>query len=419
MKKYLMIVIILIGLSTIPLLSQSNHWQTVSSEDQCIICHQEMELLPEQFSEADIHLQIGLSCAGCHGGDPTTDDMQIGMSSLKGFVGVPGKKDIPQFCGKCHSNIEKMRVFRPRIATDQVSQYYKSVHGIMLKKGNNNVADCISCHTAHSIFPAKDPRSTVYAMNVSETCNICHGDKELIDDYGLSGNELEEYTLGVHGIALFENKDASAPTCNDCHGNHGATPPGLTSISHVCGTCHINNAEYFNSTRMAGAFKEMDFHGCEQCHSHHLIEKTNDEMIGVGEKSLCIDCHEEGDEGYVFAVEIKSNLDDMVAHYDSAQTKLREVETKGMNEIDIDFLLMEAKQDLIQSRTLVHTFDSAKVNTKTTEGLAKTKKAILLADKEIEEYFSRRNGFAVATLIFMIFIIALYFKLKDISKNRS
>ena len=32
--------------------------------DQCIICHQEEEMMPENINLADIHLQAGLSCAG-------------------------------------------------------------------------------------------------------------------------------------------------------------------------------------------------------------------------------------------------------------------------------------------------------------------------------------------------------------------
>lgn len=418
MKKNLIVLPVILLFITKYVMGQSVHWEKLTEEDQCIICHSEMEILPENFSKADIHMQLGLSCAGCHGGDPGSNDMDISMSLAKGFVGVPDRKDIPKFCGRCHSKIEIMRVYQPRIATDQESQYYTSVHGKMFKKGDQNVAECVSCHTAHSILSSRDPRSTVYALNVPGTCNYCHGDKELVAQYGLSGNEMTDYSKSVHGKALLEDKDTGAPACNDCHGNHGATPPGLASVSHVCGTCHINNAEYFNATNMAKAFEEMDYHGCEGCHGNHLIEKTNDEMLGIGDKSLCVDCHSEGDDGYEFAVNIKSGLDNLTAHYDSSQVEYNEVIQKGMNEVEIGFLLQEIKQDLIQSRTLIHTFDTSKVNLKINDGINKAVSAINLADYEINEYYTRRNGFAIATIIFTILIGALYFKLRDKGKSQ-
>ncbi|RMF61692.1 MAG: hypothetical protein D6748_00980, partial [Calditrichaeota bacterium] len=128
--------------------------------DQCIICHQEDDNLPEDFNSEDVHIQEGLSCAGCHGGNPNTDDEDLAMDESAGFRGVPDKKDIPRFCGRCHSDINFMRTYQPEISTDQEEQYWQSLHGKKLAKGDQKVADCTSCHTAHSILPASDPRST-------------------------------------------------------------------------------------------------------------------------------------------------------------------------------------------------------------------------------------------------------------------
>jgi len=387
--------------------------------DQCFTCHKEIDNLPKDFSENDVHKHANLSCSSCHGGDPNSDDQEIAMSKAKDFIGVPKRKDIPKFCGKCHSDITFMRVYQPRIATDQVEQYYTSVHGKKLMAGDENVAECSSCHTAHSILPAKDPRSSVYALNVPNTCNKCHGNSTLMKNYNIPVNQLEEYSKSVHGIALLKDKDISAPACNDCHGNHGATPPGIKSISHVCGTCHVSNMEYFNATRMAKAFVEQDFHGCEQCHGNHDVQKPNDEMIGIGKESKCVDCHSEGDEGYAVSKKIYSSLTLLKNDYDAANTKYLEVKQKGMNDVEIGFQLQDAKQALIQSRTLIHTFDSTKVGAKVKEGIDISNKASLLAQKEIDEYYTRRNGFAIATLAFLVFIIALYFKIKDKEKKTS
>ncbi len=386
--------------------------------DNCLSCHKDIDDMPQGYSDYDVHRQAGLTCASCHGGDPSSTDQEAAMSPAKGYAGVPKRKDIPKFCGKCHSNIDYMRIYQPRIATDQVTQYYTSMHGKKLMAGDENVAECASCHTAHSIFPVKDPRATVYKLNIPSTCNKCHGNSELMKKYNLPSNQLEEYSKSVHGIALLKQNDLGAPACNDCHGNHGAMPPGITSISHVCGMCHSSNMEYFNATKMAKAFAEQDFHGCEQCHGNHGVQKPTDDMVGVGKNSKCVDCHDKGDVGYVAAEKIEAEIVQLKNNYDAATNKFLEVREKGMNDVDIGFLLQDAKQNLIQSRTLVHTFDPAKVVVKTKDGMNITNKAIMLSDKEISEYYTRRNGFAAATLAFLVIVIALYLKIKDKEKRK-
>ncbi|MEK6552561.1 MAG: hypothetical protein AABZ54_03835, partial [Bacteroidota bacterium] len=61
--------------------------------------------------------------------------------------------------------------------------------------------------------------------------------------------------------------------------------------------------------------------------------------------------------------------------------------------------------------------DSTKVGAKTKEGIEISNKVSLLAQKEIDEYYTCRNSFAVATLAFLVFVIALYFKIKDKEKK--
>lgn len=385
--------------------------------DQCAICHKELEILPEDFSEYDAHLTAGLSCSGCHGGNPNSEDMEVAMSEEEGFVGVPSKKEIPKFCGKCHSDINIMREFRPRISTDQVEQYYTSVHGIKLKKGDKKVADCTSCHTAHSILPANDSRSTVYPLNVPETCKHCHSDSTYMKEYHIPTDQYKLYAESVHGKLLLEQNDTGAPACNDCHGNHGAMPPGLSSISHVCGTCHVNNMQYFSKTRMAREFEKLEIHACEACHGNHHVLDATDDMVGIGEKAVCIKCHEyEGEEGYQAAEKIHSQLQRIVAVYDSAQSLQNRVQHIGMDDVDINYMLQESHQSLIQARTLVHTFDPQKVGEKTEEGIEKAEKAVLLAQKEIKDYRIRRMGFGVATLFITILVVALFFKIRQIEK---
>lgn len=419
MRHYRIItLIIILIIATNPLYSQSESEVIKAlNNDQCVNCHYEMDMMPADFSELDIHLQKGLSCAGCHGGDPTKMDPMESMSEENGFIGVPARDEIPEFCGKCHSSIEFMRKYQPSFETDQVSQYYTSLHGRQLKKGDKNVAECASCHTAHSILPADDPRASIHPLNIPSTCNKCHGDKELMNQYNLRTDQFEEYSNSIHGRMLLKEQDIGAPACNDCHGNHGAKPPGVKSIANVCGTCHVNNMKYFKQTRMAEVFKTMDVHACEQCHGHHDVSKTSDKMIGTGENSVCITCHSEGDKGYQTAEVMGSQLNKLSSLYDSAQVRSNEVQVKGMNNTDINYLIQQVNQKLIKSRTLVHTFDSEKVKERTNEGIKKANKALTLAGQEVEEYYIRRIGFGGASLFLLLLIVGLYFKLKQVGKK--
>jgi len=386
-------------------------------DDQCVKCHMEGEVLPEDFNKNDIHLQSGLSCSGCHGGNPTKEDSEEAMDPAAGFIAVPSKKDIPKFCGKCHSSINFMREYQPRIAVDQVEQYFTSIHGQRLKQGDKKVADCTSCHTSHGILSAKDPRSTVYPLNIPATCDKCHGNADYMKNYNIPTNQFEEFAKSVHGKMLLEDRDTGSPACNDCHGNHGAMPPGVASISHVCGMCHVNNMQYFSSSAMGEAFAEQELHACEECHGNHYIAKTSDEMVGTGKKAICIKCHTEGDLGYKAASEIHNELKQAVAIYDTAQIQQSEVQKIGMDDIEIGFLLKDSHQNLIEARTLVHTFDPAKVGKKTDESIQKSKTAFQMADQEISDYDIRRKGFGIATIFISVLVLALFFKIREIEKG--
>ncbi len=414
--KFNIFISVLVILS-VPLFALGQESSTAVQKDQCIRCHTENDALPEHFTMEDIHIQEGLSCAGCHGGDRFAPDADEAMNPAKGFVGVPARKEIPAFCGKCHSHIKFMRKYKPGIPTDQEEQYFTSMHGKLLLKKDQKVAVCTSCHTAHSIYRVSDSRSTVYPINVPATCGRCHSDAEYMKQYSIPTDQLQKYKQSVHGIALLKNQDTGAPACNDCHGNHGAMPPGVNSIAYICGNCHVNNKEYFLSSKMGKIFGETGLHACEECHNNHLIQKPSDEMVGTGEKSVCLNCHDEGDEGFQVAKNISVNINHAVALYDSARILLTRVRRIGMDDVDLGYLLQDAHQAIIHSRTIVHTFDSLKVKQKTDTSIKKSTAAIKLAISEIKESKFRRQGFGIATLFITLLIIFLYIKLRQIEKK--
>src|SRR5574341_1062291 len=165
----------------------------------CVDCHSFLEpplkVTAEQFA-ADIHAQEGLTCASCHGGDPTKDDDQA-MSKAAGFRGKIQRSQIPQLCATCHSDAAFMHKFNPSLRTDQLAQYKTSVHGQRLAKGDEQVAVCIDCHSLHGILPASDSRSSVHPLNVAATCSRCHSDAVRMKAYSIAADQVAGYSVSV------------------------------------------------------------------------------------------------------------------------------------------------------------------------------------------------------------------------------
>jgi hypothetical protein len=118
----------------------------------------------------------------------------------------------------------------------------------------------------------------------------------LADGRPLPVDQLARWQRSAHGHALLDREDLFAPTCNDCHGNHGATPPGLDSISYVCGQCHGREASLFRGSRKQEGFEEHnDFglaelgpEGCAECHAPPEPQADYD---SPGHFSECATCH--------------------------------------------------------------------------------------------------------------------------------
>ncbi len=243
----------------------------------CVLCHlqlEESELRdPVRGFEADVHARVGLSCDACHGGNPSpslADDVEA-MSEAYGYRGAPDRLAVPQFCGRCHADPEYIRRYNPRLRTDQLAQYRTSRHGQRNAAGDAEVAVCTDCHGVHGILPANAPESPTHPRNVPNTCGRCHADRAKMRPYGLAGDEYEAYLASSHADALLIGDDLSAPACNDCHGNHGAAPPGVEDIVNVCGSCHVKQEQLLRDSFKNGIFQDLGIPGCISCHTAHRV----------------------------------------------------------------------------------------------------------------------------------------------------
>lgn len=395
---------------------------TAQKKSSCIECHSKLEdtrlSAPAKLFDNDIHHARGLSCNDCHGGDPNADTKEGAKDPSKGYLGKPKTLDIPAYCGKCHSDANLMKRFNPSLRVDQEKEYYTSNHGKLLKSGEQRVATCISCHSVHGIRAITDPLSSVYPSNVAETCSKCHASADYMHGFGIPSDQYEKYKKSVHAKALYEKQDLSAPTCNDCHGNHGATPPGIASVANVCGTCHGRQAELFQASPHKSAFDSRQFGECIKCHSNHLINKPGDEMIGAGEKSICITCHTSGDKGFNAAVAMRARIEELIGGVEKANDILGKAERAGMEVSRPKFEMKEATDALTHARVLIHTSSNAEVDKVAAPGLIASARGYQAGLGALAERSFRRKGLAVS-LVFILFLATLvYLKVKQIERRQ-
>ena len=134
----------------------------------------------------------------------------------------------------------------------------------------------------------------MHPLRVSETCSHCHADAQKMAKYKIPTNQFQEYHTSVHWEALSKRGDLSAPTCASCHGNHGAKPPQVESVSAVCGSCHVLFEKLYDKSVHNAVFSGAGGGGgCMVCHSNHAVHYPSTAML-AGPKAVCSGCHDAG-----------------------------------------------------------------------------------------------------------------------------
>jgi hypothetical protein len=374
---------------------------------------------PAKAFAEDIHAVKGFGCVVCHGGDPKQTGMEA-MDPAKGYIGKPDRLQIAQVCGRCHADARFMKRFNPSLRIDQVAEYATSVHGRRLKElGDPKVATCASCHPAHAIRPPSDPKSSVHPLRVVETCGQCHADPKYMESYRIRTDQVQRYRTSVHWKTMTEKGDLSAPTCNDCHGNHGAAPPGVSWVGNVCGQCHTVMAELFAKSIHAKVFAQMGAPGCATCHENHGIQAASDELLGLGPGSACVACHAAGDKGGKAAVDARGLIDSLRGETDRARAILLRAEHAGMEVSQAQFDLNGTRDALVKAQAAVHAFTVEAVRKEAEPGLAVSAKAYARGVRALDELQFRRKGLAVSVLIILAVIGGLVVKIRQLERRPS
>lgn len=187
----------------------------------CTTCH-----LPQT------HLKIpqGYTCTVCHPAGHLPFETPLTKLSLA------------EKCGTCHQY--------------EYGLHLQSIHGQQLVQGNPDVATCVDCHSAdatpHNVIRVLEYNAPTYKKNISQTCARCHGNKELMERYGIVEKVYESYMRSFHGKAIqlgtYEISQLDKATCTNCHGTHDiklitdpqAPVAGRENLAKVCEQCHPN-----------------------------------------------------------------------------------------------------------------------------------------------------------------------------------
>jgi len=389
-------------------------------EYNCINCHKEMEderlKTPVTDWQESAHAQAGVKCADCHGGDPVNVDRAMEPSA--GFIGKPKPIDIPKLCAKCHSDAKKMRVHNLR--SDQFALYSDSVHGRKALAGDEGAPTCVSCHGKHKILKVKDPNSKVARKNIPDTCGSCHSKKEIFEKRGRKSDQLEKYRKSRHH-ELFAKGDLLAPTCFDCHGNHGIQPVTTERTQTVCFTCHTRQAEYYKTSKHWDAWQKKGEPVCRHCHSNHdVVRPTPAKFTGDGDND-CSACHDEKSAQYATGKEIQQVVMSAVSAAENAGAALDDFEKSahgGFEMGDIKDKMDKAKEGIKELHTLTHKMDLDALKKKS-EGLMQVSRMVSDAVTKMRaEVKTRWIGLVAACAILIGFMAALWLKSRQVDKAR-
>jgi predicted CXXCH cytochrome family protein len=390
--------------------------------NSCQDCHAGLDpplkVTAEDYSSS-IHAEKGLSCVSCHGGDASTYDPAQSMGRAAGFRGHIDRSQIPALCAKCHSDAAYMRGYNPSVRTDQFSQYQTSVHGKLLAKGDTHVAVCTDCHTSHKIHPRNDPQSSVYPLNVAQTCANCHANAEHMKAYKIPTDQFALYSTSVHHEALVVRGDLTAPTCSTCHGSHGAAPPGVDSVQRICSTCHVFQQQLFDSGPHKQAFALMNVPGCITCHSNHGIAHPSDAMIGTTKGAVCMKCHAAGDPGYLAAEALHASLTKLDAQIARSDELLARAENSGVEVGESQLSLAEARDDLTKARVTIHSVRADAVDENIQAGLKVTRAAWQAGLDAMAELRYRRTGLTVSLGAILLVLVVILLLIRSLESKKS
>ncbi|MEK6611990.1 MAG: hypothetical protein AABZ29_04350 [Gemmatimonadota bacterium] len=288
---------------------------TVHGTKLCVDCHADLKgkELPH-----DDRLKPA-TCRRCHAAEQEQHDQSLHgkaiargdelaphCSNCHGTHEILARKDprspvqpsrVPYLCGQCHSEGTRVQRQRTIHQSNILTNYTESIHGdALMNKGLVVTATCVSCHTAHSILPHTDAKSSIARANIAATCAQCHA-------------QIEEVHRKVIQGKLWEREAHVLPACVDCHEPHKARrvfyDQGMADRD--CLRCHERRdlkaskdgrSLYVDSLVMGGSKHVKQ--ACSQCHTGVTPSRLRP-CETITQKVNCAACHAEVGQQYALS----------------------------------------------------------------------------------------------------------------------
>jgi len=356
---------------------------------------------------SDVHAQKGMTCINCH---------EASDKSSKSDSYTIKRNRIPQLCGSCHADADRMKQFNPSLHTDQLAQYRTSVHGIKFARGDMRVAVCTDCHGVHGIRPASDSRSSVHPLNIAATCKRCHSDRDYMKPYGIATDQFAGYVDSVHYKAMVEG-DLSAPTCTTCHGSHGAVPPGVTAVTNVCATCHVLQGKFFEQSPHKLGFAKLELPSCVTCHESHRIHRPDDNFVGTGKLAVCSNCHIASEAAGKMADRTHEHFRQLESGIAGAKSLLERASREGMDVADAEMELTQANDALAKSRVALHSAQPALVAADLEAGARIVARAQAAGDRALKERNRRKKSIVLPVMALVVLFVSAGLYVRALEKR--
>lgn len=113
------------------------------------------------------------TCTNCHG------NHQIAKRD-KGIDKNIASKSVVKLCSDCHSSTG---IIQRNELKDITRTFNESFHGLAVRGGSGDAANCESCHGYHNVRSPEDSLSSTFKANLTKTCGQCHkmADKTLFE----------------------------------------------------------------------------------------------------------------------------------------------------------------------------------------------------------------------------------------------
>jgi len=269
-----------------------------SPSGMCMRCHGVHDVLPaREPASATSPARATAQCAACH--DKQSRDVELGVhrggrgvacaDCHRGHGVVAPADPLGQLdtCGKCHQ--------------EQATQHRRSLHGKAAVQGDPLAPSCVVCHEHHTILPHSDPSAPTAVMNIPFLCGRCHREgtavslQKEIPQHAI----LENFSMSVHGEALYEKGLTVTAVCTSCHTSHDildhnnpSSSINRDNVARTCMKCHARIEEVHLKV-IEGRLWETEPHkvpSCVECHQPHKIRGRASTAAGAASLD-CMRCH--------------------------------------------------------------------------------------------------------------------------------